>query len=92
MGTSVVSGSARIEIEQTGARTVLGEIAETLTTKPPPTAFEQGTKAFGLMIMRVSSVLVLAVLVINIAYQRPLLESFLFAVALAVGSHLPYFR
>jgi len=36
--------------------------------------------------------LVLAVLVINIAYQRPLLESFLFAVALAVGSHLPYFR
>ena len=85
MGTSVVSGSATVEIEQTGARTAFGEIAETLSSKPPPTAFEQGTKAFGLMIMRVSSVLVLAVLVINIAYQRPLLESFLFAVALAVG-------
>ncbi len=85
MGTSVVSGGASVEIEQTGARTVLGKIAESLSSKPPPTAFEQGTRAFGLMIMRVTSLLVLAVLVINIAYHRPLLESFLFAVALAVG-------
>jgi P-type Mg2+ transporter len=85
MGTSVVSGSARVEIQQTGSRTMLGEIAETLNVKPPSTAFEQGTKAFGLMIMRVAAVMVLAVLVINIAYHRQLLESFLFAVALAVG-------
>jgi len=85
MGTSVVSGSALVEIQQTGARTALGEIAGTLKVKPPLTAFEQGTRAFGLMIMRIAAVLVLAVLVINIAYHRPLLESFLFAVALAVG-------
>jgi P-type Mg2+ transporter len=85
MGTSVVSGSARVEIERTGAHTSLGKIADTLNTKPPSSAFEQGTKAFGMMIMRVTSVLVLAVLVINIVYRRPLLESFIFAVALAVG-------
>jgi Mg2+-importing ATPase len=85
MGTSVVSGSARVEIQQTGARTTLGQIAGALNVKPPSTAFEQGTKAFGLMIMRVAAVMVVAVLVINIAYHRQLLESFLFAVALAVG-------
>jgi P-type Mg2+ transporter len=85
MGTSVVSGSATVEIEKTGTRTAFGEIADTLNAKPPSTAFEQGTRAFGLMIMRITSLLVLAVLLINIAYHRPLLESFLFAVALAVG-------
>jgi len=85
MGTSTVSGSATIEIERTGARTSLGEIADTLSTRPPSSAFEKGTKAFGLMVMRITVVLVIAVFVINIAYHQPWLESFIFAVALAVG-------
>jgi Mg2+-importing ATPase len=85
MGTSVVSGTATVEIEQTGARTALGEIAETVGAKAPATAFEQGTQAFGFLVMRLTLLLVLAVILINAALHRPWMESFLFALALAVG-------
>jgi Mg2+-importing ATPase len=85
MGTSVISGTATVAVERTGPRTMLGSIAQTLATKPPPTAFEHGTQAFGLLIMRITLILVLAVVLINTALDRPWLESFLFALALAVG-------
>ncbi len=85
MGTSVVSGTAVVEIERTGARTALGDIAATVSARAPVTAFEQGTQAFGLFVMRLTILLVLAVILVNAALRRPWLESFLFALALAVG-------
>jgi Mg2+-importing ATPase len=85
MGSSVISGSARMLVCATGAHTELGRIARTLAAEPPPTSFERGTRRFGLMLTRATIALVLFVLLVNTLYQRPLLESFLFAVALAVG-------
>ena len=85
MGSSVVSGSARILIGRTGGSTALGQIAFSLATDAPPTAFEIGTRRFGMLIMRLTLLLVLFTLLVNVAFQRSLLESFLFAVALAVG-------
>jgi P-type Mg2+ transporter len=85
MGTSVVSGSATVLICRTGPNTSLGEISDTLSAKAPPTSFEQGTQRFGLLIMRFTILLVLFVVLINAVFNRPWLESFLFAVALAVG-------
>jgi Mg2+-importing ATPase len=85
MGSSVVSGSARVLIARTGNRTALGQIADSLALAPPPTAFERGTRHFGMLIMRLTLLLVLFTLLVNVAFHRPLLESFLFAVALAVG-------
>ena len=85
MGSSVVSGSARILIGRTGGGTALGQIAFSLATDAPPTAFEIGTRRFGMLIMRLTLLLVLFTLLVNVAFERPLLESFLFAVALAVG-------
>ena len=85
MGSSVVSGSARALIGRTGSATALGQIAVSLADKAPPTAFEIGTRRFGMLIMRLTVMLVLFTLLVNVALQRSLLESFLFAVALAVG-------
>ncbi|WP_131110980.1 magnesium-translocating P-type ATPase [Sulfuricystis thermophila] len=85
MGSSVVSGTATILIERTGPATELGKIADSLDRSPPPTAFERGTRHFGMLIMRLTMLLVLFTLLVNLAFARPLLESFLFAVALAVG-------
>jgi Mg2+-importing ATPase len=85
MGTSVVSGTASILICRTGANTAIGEIAETLEAPAPPTSFEIGTRQFGLLIMRLTLFLVLFVLMVNTLSHKPLLESFLFAIALAVG-------
>ncbi len=85
MGSSVVSGSARVLIGRTGSASALGQIAVSLNESAPPTAFEIGTRRFGLLIMRLTLLLVLFTLLVNVAFHRPLLESFLFAVALAVG-------
>ncbi|QQX89283.1 magnesium-translocating P-type ATPase (plasmid) [Cupriavidus necator] len=85
LGTSVISGTARVLMCRTGQNTALGEIADTLLVTAPPTAFEQGTHRFGNLIMRMTILLVLFVLLVNAFFHRPWLESFLFAVALAVG-------
>ncbi len=85
MGGSVVSGSARVLIGRTGSRTALGQIAVSLAADAPPTAFEIGTRRFGMLIMRLTLLLVLFTLLVNVAFHRSLIESFLFAVALAVG-------
>jgi Mg2+-importing ATPase len=85
MGTSVISGTASILVCQTGAATSLGEISDSLVAKPPATAFESGIHKFGLLILRLAILMVLFVLLVNALLHRPWLESFLFAVALAVG-------
>ena len=85
MGSSVVSGSARVLVCDTGDATALGRIAHSLVIEAPPTAFEQGIRRFGLLLTRMTIGLVLFVLLVNTLYHRPLLDSFLFAVALAVG-------
>jgi P-type Mg2+ transporter len=86
MGSSVMNGSAKLFVCATGLTTQLGQISSTLRRAPPPSALEQGTRQFGMLIVRLTEILVLFVLLINIAvFHRPWLESFLFAVALAVG-------
>jgi Mg2+-importing ATPase len=49
------------------------------------TAFEKGLRRFGLLIARMTVFLVLFVLLARLALGKPPLESFLFAMALAVG-------
>jgi Mg2+-importing ATPase len=85
MGTSVISGSAKVLVIKTGTDTAIGEIADSLTRQPPPSAFEMGTHRFGLLIMRLTLLLVLFVVLVNTLFHKPWLDSFLFAIALAVG-------
>ena len=84
-GTSVVSGTADVLVTATGARTSYGAIAQRLTERAPENDFQRGVRAFGSLIFRVTLILVIAVLAINLILHRPLLESLLFAIALAVG-------
>ena len=86
MGSSVMNGSARLLVCSTGLATQLGQISSSLRRTPPPSALEQGTRRFGMLIVRLTEILVLFVLLMNLGvFHRPWLESFLFAVALAVG-------
>jgi Mg2+-importing ATPase len=85
MGSSVVSGTAQLLVCATGAATELGQIGATLRRRPPPAALERGTHEFGMMIVRLTMLLVLFVLLVNLSFHRPLLQSFLFSLALAVG-------
>jgi Mg2+-importing ATPase len=85
MGTSVISGSARMRVVKTGADTAIGEIADSVSRPSEPTSFESGTRRFGMLIMRLTILMVMFVLLVNTFFHKPWLESFLFAVALAVG-------
>jgi Mg2+-importing ATPase len=85
MGTSAISGTARVLVCRTGPATALGEISGSLAVKPPATAFELGVRNFGLLILRMAILMVLFVILVNAMFHRPWLQSFLFAVALAVG-------
>lgn len=85
LGTSVVSGTATALVFATGRATAFGDIALRLAARPPETEFERGTRQFGLLIMRTVMFLVLFVFLVSALLHRNLLESFLFAVALAVG-------
>jgi len=84
-GTSVVSGMGVAVVTATGANTQFGAIARGLLEKAPPSEFELGTRRFGFLIMRTVIGLVLFVLLVSALLRRDPLESFLFAIALAVG-------
>jgi hypothetical protein len=81
----VLSGSARLLLCATGDATQLGRTAHALAEAPPPTAFERGARDFSLLLTRMTIALVPFVLLANALQQRPLLDAFMFAVALAVG-------
>lgn len=85
MGTHVVSGSAKALVMQTGFATAFGKISQRLASQPPETDFEKGVRNFGYLLLRVSLVFLIAIFAMNIYLQRPLMESLLFSLALAVG-------
>jgi Mg2+-importing ATPase len=85
LGTSVVSGSATAQVLETGPRTMFGAIAKRLASRPEETDFEHGLKRFGWLITRAVFFLVLFILVVRVALHKDAFESFVFAVALAVG-------
>ncbi len=85
MGTSVISGSGLMSVLITGKKTQLGQMTGLLGRAHPQTDFERGIEKFGMLILRIAIMMVLFVLLINTVMGRPMLESFLFALALAVG-------
>ncbi|MDR5729469.1 MAG: HAD-IC family P-type ATPase, partial [Terriglobia bacterium] len=85
LGTAVQTGIATAVVVCTGKDTVCGGIAHRLAMRPPETEFGRGVRRFGMMLTWVTMLLVLFVLLVNIIFHRPVMESFLFSVALAVG-------
>ena len=84
-GTSVRSGIANILIVATGSQTALGDVAKAIGGAEPETEFARGVRQFGYLLIKVMIVMVFFVLIVNQLMGRPLIESLLFSVALAVG-------
>ncbi|MFH1286087.1 MAG: magnesium-translocating P-type ATPase [Candidatus Micrarchaeota archaeon] len=85
MGTSIVGGTGSAVVLKTGSATEYGKIAKSLVGRAPETEFDRGLKRFGYFIMKITFVLVLLVFLINALLNRGILESLLFALAIAVG-------
>jgi P-type Mg2+ transporter len=84
-GTHVVSGTATALVIKTGLETEFGQVSQRLELRPPETEFEQGISKFGYFLMEVTLYLVIAIFAVNVYLKRPVLDSALFALALAVG-------
>jgi Mg2+-importing ATPase len=85
MGSYVASGMGTMLVVATGSRTQLGQIAQRLRLRPDETDFERGVRRFGNLLLEVTLILVLLIFAFNVYLQRPVVEAFLFSVALAVG-------
>jgi len=85
MGTHVVSGGGKALVITTGKETECGKLSERLKLRPQETEFERGIRRFGYFLMEVTLVMVVAIFAINVYLARPVLDSFLFSLALAVG-------
>ncbi|MFH1573646.1 MAG: magnesium-translocating P-type ATPase [Acidobacteriota bacterium] len=85
MGTHVVSGTARALVVRTGRGTEFGGISERLVLKPQETEFERGVRRFGYLLMEVTLIMLITIFAVNVYLHRPALDSFMFALALAVG-------
>jgi Mg2+-importing ATPase len=85
MGTHVVSGNAQAVVVHTGKMTEFGKVSERLKFRPPETEFESGIRKFGYFLLEVTLILVVLIFAANVYLQRPMLDSFLFSLALAVG-------
>ena len=85
LGTHVVSGSGEAVVVRTGRATEFGHISERLRLRPTETEFEHGVRRFGALLLEITLVLVFTIFAVNVFLQRPVLQAFLFALALAVG-------
>ena len=85
MGTHVISGTCKAVVVNTGEGTKFGQIARQLKLREPETEFERGIRRFGYMLMVVTIVLVFSIFAINIIFKKPIIDAFMFSLALAVG-------
>ncbi|MFN5423470.1 MAG: magnesium-translocating P-type ATPase [bacterium] len=85
MGSSVLTGTAKAMVYSIGEKTQYGSIARTLMRKEDDTDFNRGMRKFGMLIMKVTLILVLFIFFVNAILQHDILESFFFSIAIAVG-------
>jgi Mg2+-importing ATPase len=85
MGTHVVSGTATAVVVHTAKETEFGKVSEKLRLRATETEFEHGVRRFGYFLAEVTMALVIIIFGVNVYLKRPVLDSFLFSMALAVG-------
>lgn len=84
-GTVVKNGAATGVVVSTGKEAAFGGIAHQLSRRPPETAFQIGLKQFSMLLVRITVVLTVTIFIGNTLLHHPLLESLLFALAIAIG-------
>ena len=84
-GAVAQTGEATALAVGTGANTLFGEAAKSLTAAAEMSPFQRDLRQLGFLVARATGVLVVGVLAANVAFGRPLVQSLMFSVALAVG-------
>ena len=84
-GAVAQTGEAVALVVNTGRATIFGAAAAALGQATEMSPFEKDLRAYGLLTARLTMALVVVVLATSVFFGRPVLQSLLFAVALAVG-------
>ncbi len=85
MGTIVSAGDATGVVYATGADAQFGRIAARLGQRQPETDFQAGLRKFSYLLLYVALTLTVFILLANLMLRRPVIDSVLFALAIAVG-------
>jgi Mg2+-importing ATPase len=85
MGTTIVRGSGKGVVTQTGKNTEFGAISKSIARPHPLTEFQRGIKSYGNMLIILTSILSVSVFALNALLGHDLLNSLLFSVAIAIG-------
>jgi Mg2+-importing ATPase len=84
-GTIVSSGYGKISVTQTGKNTTYGKLVDEIHSKLHQTSFDQQIKHLSYMLLDLTIVLVLTIFLLNLYLKKPILDAFLFSLALSVG-------
>ena len=84
MGTNVISGSAKGVIIKTADSTYFGQIAHTLTSGKPKTAFQKGIESISKLLIRFMIIVIPIVFILNFS-KHSIVTAFTFAVAIAIA-------
>lgn len=85
MGSNVISGSAEGIVIATGANTLFGDVAKSLSATPVQTSFELGIRKTSFLFIKFMALMAPTVIVINGFTKGDWMEAFLFGLSVAVG-------
>ncbi|BBY04573.1 magnesium-translocating P-type ATPase [Mycobacterium seoulense] len=85
MGTIVSAGEGIGVVYATGRDAEFGRIASGLDERQPETSFQVGLRRFSYLLLQVAAALMVIILVSNLLLAKPIIDSVLFSLAIAVG-------
>lgn len=85
LGTHVISGTGAAVLVGVGKGTEFGKVSARLQRRAPESGFERGLRDFGNLLIKITLCIVVVVFAVKLATHKPINDSLLFALSLAVG-------
>lgn len=85
MNSTVVSGSAKAVVIQTGKNTYIGQMSQNMDEKPPISNFQIGMQSVSKTLITYMIIITIAVFILNSLLHHNFMDALFFAISVAVG-------
>ena len=85
MNSTVVSGSAKAVVIQTGKNTYIGQMSQNMDEKPPLSNFQIGMQSVSKTLITYMIIITIAVFILNSLLHHNFMDALFFAISVAVG-------
>lgn len=85
MNSTVVSGSAKAVVIQTGKNTYIGQMSQNMDEKPPLSNFQTGMQSISKTLITYMIIITIAVFILNSLLHHNFMDALFFAISVAVG-------